>query len=127
QEIMELLLAAVGGNVAPFNGDASDSTTLPFSDPLPEVAASGRTFCFTGKFNSGTRDWCCTQVIDRGGFATNSVTKKVNFLVIGEVGSRDWLHSTYGTKIQKAIDYRDQGTSLHIIGEQHWYEQVIGA
>lgn len=124
KELMELLLATVGGNTAPLNQEHSNSTTLPLCKPNPPVLFEQHTFCFTGKFNSGTRNWCETQTKQRNGLATSSVTKKLNYLVIGEIGSRDWLHSTHGLKIKKAMDYRDSGTPLHIISEKHWYENL---
>lgn len=124
RELMTLLLNAVGGNTAPIYGHASDSTSLPFNDPNPAVAFEGKSFCFTGAFNAGTRDWCQKQVTERGGIPSDSITKKLNYLVIGEIGSRDWRHSTFGRKIEKAVSYRDTGVPLVIIGEQHWHSHL---
>lgn len=123
-EIMALLLAAVGGNRAPAGGEASDSTKLPLCSPTPQVVFSGHTFCFTGKFSSGSRAWCETQVHAKGGLGVAGVTRKLNFLVIGDIGSRDWLHSTHGLKIKKAVDLRDAGIPLKIIGEEHWFNSL---
>jgi hypothetical protein len=50
-----------------------------------------------------------------------AITKDLNYLVIGEVGSRDWIHSTHGRKIEKAIDYNDRGCRIAIVTEQHWH------
>lgn len=125
KELMELLMATVGNNTAPLNWQHSNSTSLPLCKPEPPVLFDQQTFCFTGKFNSGTRNWCETQVKQRNGLAASSITKKLNYLVIGEIGSRDWLHSTHGLKIKKAMDYRDSGTPLHIISEKHWYEHLL--
>jgi hypothetical protein len=41
-------------------------------------------------------------------------------VIVGEGGSRDWLHSSYGRKIQEAVDYRDKGAMISIIPERHW-------
>lgn len=120
KELLDLLLATVGGNTAPQIGESSDATTLPISRPVPQIVFLERTFCFTGKFYSGTRDWCHQQVILRGGLPADSITKKLHYLVIGEIGSRDWLHSTYGTKIQKAASYAAGGAPLMIVSEEHW-------
>lgn len=126
-DIMTLLLQAVGGNQVPNQDDsvaASHSTALPLNDPTPAVQAPGHSFCFTGRFASGSRTWCESMVKERGGIAVPTITKKLNFLVIGEIGSRDWLHSTFGTKIQKAVGYRDAGMPIQIINEKHWFEQI---
>lgn len=124
REIMELLLSTVGGNTATLNGESSNSTALPLCAPAPQVVVAGQSFCFTGKFNSGTRSWCETRVVEFGGIPSTGITKKLNYLVVGDIGSRDWLHSTHGLKIKKAVDYRDAGVPLHIISEKHWYENL---
>ena len=123
-EILSLLISAVGDRSLPEGGEASHSTALPLCHPAPTIYFAAQTFCFTGKFNSGTRGWCERQVQERGGFAASNTTKKLNYLVIGEIGSRDWLHSTHGLKIKKALEYRDAGQPLHIVSEQHWYGSI---
>ena len=124
REIMDLLLATVGGNTAPQYGEASNSTSLPYTMPMPIIVFNDSSFCFTGKFQSGSRKWCEQQIIEQGGTLATGITKKLNYLVIGEIGSRDWLHSTHGRKIEKAIGYNDDGGGIAILGEQHWFEQL---
>jgi hypothetical protein len=60
----------------------------------------------------------------KGGLPAPSITKKLNYLVIGSVGSRDWAHSTHGRKIEKAVSYRNGGAPLAIIGEEHWADSL---
>jgi NAD-dependent DNA ligase len=111
-------------SVAPFarksRGEASMSTELPFTKPPPTIDFVDRAFCFTGKFFSGTRSWCEEQVARRGAHC-GAITRDLNFLIIGEIGSRDWIHSTHGRKIEKAIEYNERGCSIGIIGEQYWH------
>jgi NAD-dependent DNA ligase len=124
KELLDLLLSIVGGNTAPQNGVASEATTLPVTQPAPSIVFDSRTFCFTGQFYSGTRNWCFEQVVSRGGIPADGITKKLHYLVIGEVGSRDWLHSTHGTKIQKAVTYAAKGAPLTIVTERHWLDHL---
>lgn len=124
REILDLLLSTVGGNTAPMKGEPSNSTSLPYTQPQSLITFDTRLFCFTGKFQSGSRQWCEGQVTAKGGLATGSITKKLHYLVIGEIGSRDWLHSTHGRKIEKAIEYNEAGHSIAILSEQHWFEQL---
>ena len=43
------------------------------------------------------------------------------YLVIGDIGSKDWSHSSYGRKIEKAVEYRDtKDTGISIVCESHW-------
>ena len=80
-ELLELILQCAGGD-APAHGEASMSTVLPLTRPEPTVEFPDRSFCFTGKFCSGTRDWCEAQVVARGG-TIGAITKDLNYLVIG--------------------------------------------
>ena len=58
--------------------------------------------------------------------ASSSVTLKTDYLVIGDLSSRDWKFSSFGRKIEKAIEYRDSGKSdVAIISEQMWLERLM--
>jgi hypothetical protein len=59
-------------------------------------------------------------VTERGGSCEGNVTRRTSFLVIGTFGSRDWQHSSYGAKIRRAVELRDSGFALRIVGEDHW-------
>ena len=122
KELLELMLRCVGGN-APARDEASMSTALPLTKPPPPIAFAERSFCLTGKFYCGTRSWCEDQVAQRGGMVA-PIRKDLNFLVIGEIGSRDWIHSTHGRKIEKAVEYNDRGCSIAIVSEEHWHEAL---
>ena len=124
REILDLLLSTVGGNTAPMQGHASNSSSLPYTEPPTPIVFDTRLFCFTGKFQSGSRQWCESQVVSRGGVPVSSISKKLHYLVIGEIGSRDWMHSTHGRKIEKAMEYNGEGHSIAILSEQHWFEQL---
>ena len=59
------------------------------------------------------------MVTKNGGLISGNVTKKINYLVIGTLSSRDWKFSSHGRKIEKAISYRDdEGVELEIISEE---------
>ena len=96
-------------------------TTLPLDAPAPSVVFAARSFCFTGKFVSGTRSWCEKETEVRGGSCLSGVTSGLGFLVIGSVGNERWAHSSFGTKIEKAVGLRNNGHSLAIITEDHWH------
>jgi hypothetical protein len=100
--------------------EASWSSHVAFDKPAPAIVYPGRRFCFTGKFYYGTRKACERAVSDRGGEPCASMRKDLHYLVIGLLGSRDWVHSTHGTKIMDAIGYRGRGLPLAIVSEQHW-------
>jgi NAD-dependent DNA ligase len=92
----------------------------PFDDPLPEVAISGMSFCFTGEFDYGTRKECQAAVISRGGNITDGITRKTQVLVIGNDPNPNWSHGSYGNKIADAMILRLQYAKPCIIPELLW-------
>lgn len=96
------------------------SNSLPLDQPAPELVWNGRLFLFTGVMAYGPRKDCEAMVVERGGQIAPGVSKKIHYLVVGEIGNEQWLHSSYGTKIKKAVELRENGSPLAIISEQHW-------
>lgn len=94
----------------------------PFDRPQPEVLFPKRTFMFTGKFTFGTRKACQDAVISRSGSAPDqkSVSRLIDYLVIGTEGSKAWRKGAYGNKIEDAILSRRDYGSPAIISEEHW-------
>ncbi|CAD5377124.1 conserved hypothetical protein [Pseudomonas sp. OF001] len=101
-------------------------TTLPLDNPAPDLTPHGRVFVFTGVMAFGPRKDCEAVVIDRGGLAAPSITKKTHFLVVGSIGNEQWLQSTYGRKIMRAVELRDAGCPLAIVSEDHWQKTLLG-
>lgn len=108
-----------------FTGDPSElgevlkPTGLPLCDPPPALSFEGQRYCLTGTFLYGPRRKCEDAVIGRGG-EIGSVTKKTTVLVIGAYATESWKHSSFGNKILKACEYREAGTPITIVSEQHW-------
>lgn len=125
QELLTLLMGITGQPGINVTG-TNASTTLPFDDPAPRVTFSGEIFCLTGTFACGPRREVEEAVIGRGGQCKRTPCKKTSFLVVGEVGSRDWIHSTFGRKIEKAIELRDGGASIAIIPEERFFDYLHG-
>lgn len=127
------ILAAVhdlAGNVVdpghrPVQGTVSStSSRLPLCDPAPEVEFRGRAFAVTGLFDYGPRAHVFGAITDRGGVPKKNISRQVHYLVVGNLGSRDWLHSSFGLKIKEAVDLRAGGCPLHIIDEAHWQARL---
>jgi NAD-dependent DNA ligase len=101
-------------------------TALPLCKPAPEVVFDQNVFVFTGKFAYGTRPTCERETAIRGGTCKGDVTLQTAYLVVGSVGSRDWAHSSFGRKIQKAAEYRALAP-VSIISERHWASYLLPA
>lgn len=125
QELLTLLMGITGKPGINVTG-TNASTTLPFDDPAPRVNFSGELFCLTGTFACGPRREVEQAVASRGGRCKSSPCKKTAFLVVGEVGSRDWIHSTFGRKIEKAVELRDGGAGIAIIPEERFFDYLHG-
>ena len=123
QELIEMLITITGTPKIAATG-SSASSTLPLCDPEPSVVFEGALFCLTGQFACGTRAEVQQAVIAKGGRVCSSPTSKTNFLVVGEAGSRDWIHSTFGRKIEKAVEMREGGGQIAIIAEQWFLGQM---
>ncbi|MCB2194133.1 MAG: BRCT domain-containing protein [Deltaproteobacteria bacterium] len=125
KELLELLCSFTGQ--IPVERELENmSCTLPLDTPPPALHFDGMTYCFTGKFVSGTRRDCQEVVIQMGGVVKNTVSRYVDYLVIGVIGSRDWAHTSYGRKIERAVELRQEGKPLAIVSEDHWAQHVYG-
>ena len=124
-ELMTMLLALQGGTLKEHNNQAiSESTTLPLCQPAPEITFTDKLFVVTGHFASGSRKVVTAEIESCGGIVKKDITKKTDYLVIGEVGSRDWKHSSFGRKIEKAVSNREQGCPISVISEEHWLKHI---
>jgi len=126
-EQAELLdtLNSVAGPIGSGPAPENMSTSLPLDDPPPDIIFEGRVFCFTGKFVSATRAECQSLVKELGGSVAKTPTQKTNYLVIGDLASRDWVHGSYGRKIEHAVRLKEKGFPLSLVAEQHWAEYVV--
>lgn len=117
EDLRRLLEDLAGGGTE----EAGNPTTrLPLDDPPPALEFDGSVYVFTGRFFSGTPRWCEYRVEAQGATCSSSVTRRTNYLVIGELGSRDWKHTSFGRKVQKAVEVRSDGYPLAIVAEDHW-------
>lgn len=112
-DLTGLLEAIVGGTAGIIQGDDA-STQLPLDNPFPQFAWTSSVFVFTGKFAYGTRKDCEREVVRCSGVCEDSITMRTKYLIIGTFGSRDWVHTPFGRKIEKAVRCRDQGKTGHL-------------
>ena len=120
-ELRDVMKALCGYEDKPSASQAYAST-LPVNSPLPDpIVFPERTFNVTGKFSFGTRKKVMEAISARGGIPSNSTpTESSDYLVIGVFASRDWIESSHGRKIERAIELRDSGSGIAIIPEDYW-------
>ncbi|WP_373073115.1 BRCT domain-containing protein [Sulfurimonas sp.] len=105
-------------------GESFKTTSLPINNPMPQVAFEGASFLFTGTCAYGTRKQCQEAIESLGGINAKGVTKTLNYLILGTYVTDSWAHESFGRKIEKAMDYRDNGVPLIIITEEHWINEA---
>lgn len=77
----------------------------------------GKTFCITGVLQRGNRENLHRDIIKLGGIPTDSLTKKTDYLIVGDNGNPAWAFSCYGRKVEKAINLRKEGHTIMLIHE----------
>lgn len=82
------------------------------------------TYCFTGKFVTGTRKVVQASATEKGGSIKNDVSKEVDYLVIGTLASRDWRFTSHGRKIEYALELQKSGHPITIISERTWLSYI---
>jgi len=105
-------------------GLAHGFSTEFLEDQVEGIDHIDRCFCFTGKFVSGPRKVMEKTATEKGGSVKSSVTKAVDYLVIGTLASRDWRFSSHGGKIEQALKLKDKGSSIQIITERTWLKHA---
>lgn len=119
-ELMSLLRRISGESSA--LGELAKTSTLPINNPMPAILFEGRYFLFTGTCAFGTRRQCQEVIESLGGVNAKGVTKTLNYLILGTYVTDSWAHETFGRKIEKAVQYREEGMPLAIVTEHHWAE-----
>ena len=123
EELAAILSSIVGGTAGIVLGEDA-ATELPLDAPPPEIAWPNSVFVFTGKFAFGTRADCQRSVTALGAVCEADITKRTDYLIIGTFGSRDWVHTSFGRKIEKAMALRGTGSRPSVVGEDHWVASV---
>lgn len=90
----------------------------------PDISFSGSTFCLTGASYKYTREQFVSEIEKRGGTATSTVSKKVNYLIVGSDGNPCWAYACYGRKVEKAVELRKGGCQLLIVHENDFHDAV---
>lgn len=79
---------------------------------------------FTGVLERMTRNEAARLVVDCGGFCENSVTKKTNYLVLGNNDYNPHIKEGKSNKQKKAEAYKLAGQDIDVIPESVFYELV---
>lgn len=120
RDLLEALVHTTGGESSVSGSSATLSTALPFDDPFPTITYPESIFVVTGTFEYGSRRVVVEAIQSNGGIVKAAVSRKIRFLIVGEIGSRDWKHSSFGRKIEEAVQLRSEGIGLCVLPEDYW-------
>ena len=82
----------------------------------------GRHVVFTGKLEKMVRKDAMQLVVNLGGILDNSVTKKTNYLILGDNDYNAILHGEKSSKHKKAEKLKLEGNDIEIIDELTFYD-----
>lgn len=77
----------------------------------------GKTFCLTGEFKTATKQEVSKKLQDLGAIEKTGISSKLNYLIIGGVGSDAWKFGKIGGKQAKAQELNEKGANIKIIDE----------
>ena len=125
KHMVETLQQLIGGALEDL-ASSTHVTKLAFDD-VPYIEFPNSHFCLTGEFVFAPRTKCETEITSRGGIMSSSVTKKLRYLVVGGLGSPEWKHGSFGTKIERAVKNRRDGLPVLIVHEDRWASSLGAA
>ena len=109
----------IGGSFEETGATSGVATSLPVQD-VETMKFKGKKFCFSGQFLFGTRAACHKETERVGAKFVMNVSKGLDYLVIGTMSTRSWANTSFGRKIERAMEYQKEGCDLLIIDEECW-------
>lgn len=93
----------------------------------PDLSFSGKSFVLSGESSRATRKEITEQIEALGGLVKSDVSKKTDYLIVGNEGNPCWAFTCYGRKIEAAIKFRKAGAKVLIVNENDFWDAVMDA
>ena len=71
----------------------------------------------TGEFLFGSKEDVSNLLQEKGAIEKSGVSSKLDYLIVGLVGSDAWKYGNYGGKILKAKELQEKGVNVKIVDE----------
>ena len=94
------------------------------SKVVDKITIYGKAFVLTGDFSRGSRNKVTEEIEALGGIPRSGVSGKTDYVIVGDLGSGDWISGHYGTKIKKAKELQSQGKDIKIISETDFFANL---
>ncbi len=89
-----------------------------------KIETENKTCCITGDFKHGRREIIERYLVSLGFTMKTCVSKKIDYLFVGDLGSPSWKYGKMGGKIIKAQELQDKGENIKIISESELFRQM---
>lgn len=106
------------------NGSPSMQPISTIFDQTCKVSIPGKTFCVTGVTRTAKRADIHIMILERKGIVKTSISRVIDFLVVGGETSHQWSFGLYGHKINQAMYLQKNGFDIKIIDEGHFMKEL---
>ena len=103
-------------------GSSEASSLIAVCDDIDSINLDGKRVCFSGAVPNISRNTLKHDAEEKGYIVLNGVTQDTNYLVIGPSSSKDWISTSYGRKIEKALSYKEKGHKINVLTYDTWLE-----
>ncbi len=91
-----------------------------------KIEKENKNICLTGDFKHGSREEMHDYLESEGFTIKTCISKKLDYLFVGDLGSPSWKYGKMGGKIIKAQQLQDEGHKIKIINESELFKQLEG-
>jgi hypothetical protein len=103
---------------------AQTQTIVGLCAVCPDLVFEGKKFGFTGSSSKYSRTQFGEIVERLGGIVAGSVSKKLDYLIIGADGNPCWAYACYGRKVEMAVTLRKEGARILLVHENDFHDAV---
>ena len=96
----------------------------PIKNTNESFTLKNKTFCLSGEFKHGNKEKITYLLEKEGAISKSSVSRKVDYLFVGDLGSPAWKYGNIGGKIVKAQKLQDNGGKIKIISEKNLFKII---
>ncbi|MFT3919617.1 BRCT domain-containing protein [Cloacibacterium sp.] len=115
--ILDFCKSITGDSENSSNNSLIETLKMGFYQIDPEIKIQEKTFCITGVSQTYKRREIAEKIELYGGFVVNSVSSKLDYLIVCDEKNTCWAFTCYGKKIEQAMKHRKNGVNLIIVHE----------
>lgn len=121
-----MLKALLPADFAPEGEEDEEAAAASSASSTSSIDFAEATFLFTGKLATMTRGDAQKKVTGANGKNAKSVTKELDYLVVGDEGSPLFGNGKKGSKLVKAEKLQEAGSAIKIISETAFLQMLTG-